>query len=68
MTQDEIVDFAEHCPGLTVYSPPPKDHAAVSAETLRKRQWNSNANPACCESGGNGWRVRRAGWCIGGAN
>ena len=56
MTQDEIVDFAEHCPGLTVYSPPPKDHAAVSAETLRKRQWKLERQPGVLRE----WRERMA--------
>ena len=37
MTQDEIVGFAEHRPGLTVYCPPARDNADVSAKTLRKR-------------------------------
>ena len=39
MTQDEIVGLAEHCPGLTVYTPLPRERDDVTAETLRKRKW-----------------------------
>lgn len=56
MTQDEIVDFAEHRPGLTVYCPPARDHADVSAESLRKRQWRRAREPDVLRD----WRARMA--------
>jgi transposase len=56
MTQDEIVDFAEHRPGLTVYSPPAKDHADVSAESIRKRRWRREREPDVLRQ----WRERMA--------
>jgi transposase len=45
MTQDDIVDFAQRWPDLTVYCPPPPDRADVSAETLRKRRWKRAREP-----------------------
>ena len=56
MTQDEILDFAERRPGLTVYSPPARDHAAVTEESLRKRRWRREREPAVLRD----WRARMA--------
>ena len=56
MTQDDIVSFAELCPGLTVYSPLPAERADVSAETLRKRQWQRQREPDALRD----WRDRMA--------
>jgi hypothetical protein len=56
MTQDEIVGLAEHCPGLTVYTPLPRERADVTAETLRKRQWQREHEPDALRD----WRARMA--------
>ena len=56
MTQDEIVGLAEHCPGLTVYTPLPKERDDVTAETLRKRQWQREHEPDALRD----WRARMA--------
>ena len=56
MTQDEIVGLAEHCPGLTVYTPLPRERADVIAETLRKRQWQREHEPDALRD----WRARMA--------
>ena len=56
ITQDEIVGFAEHRPGLTVYGPPAKEHEVVTAETLRKRQWKLEREPDVLRE----WRERMA--------
>ena len=56
MTQDEIVGLAEHCPGLTVYTPPPRERDDVTAETLRKRQWQRQHEPDALRD----WRARMA--------
>jgi len=56
MTQDEIVGLAGHCPGLTVYTPRPKERDDVTAETLRKRQWQREHEPDALRD----WRARMA--------
>lgn len=56
MTQDDIVNFAEQAPGLTVYCPPPADREDVSAETLRKRRWKRAREPEVLRK----WRERMA--------
>ena len=56
MTQDEIVDFAEHRPGLTIYCPPARDHADVSARTLRERDRKRAREPVVLRD----WRARMA--------
>jgi hypothetical protein len=56
MTQEEIVAFAEHRPGLTVYSPPAKDHTDVSADSIRKRRWRREREPEVLRQ----WRERMA--------
>ena len=56
MTQDEIVGLAEHCPGLTVYTPLPRERDDVTAETLRKRQWQRQRDPDALRD----WRARMA--------
>jgi transposase len=56
MTQNDIVGFAEHCPGLTVYSPLPGEREDVSAETLRKRYWQREREPGALRD----WRARMA--------
>jgi transposase len=56
MTQDEIVGLAEHCPGLTVYTPLPRERDDVTAETLRKRQWQRQHEPNALRD----WRARMA--------
>ena len=56
MTQDDIVDFAQRYPDLTVYCPPPPDHEDVSAETLRKRCWKRAREPEVLRQ----WRARMA--------
>ena len=56
ITQDEIVELAAHCPGLTVYSPLPKERDDVTAETLRKRRWQREHEPTALRA----WRQRMA--------
>lgn len=56
MTQDDIVGFAACLPGLTVYSPLPREREDASAETLRKRQWQRQREPAALRD----WRARMA--------
>ena len=56
MPQDDIVKLAEHYPSMTVYSPPPPEHAEVSAETLRKRHWTRRHEAPAIQA----WRARMA--------
>jgi transposase len=56
MTQDEIVGLAEHCPGLTVYTPLPRERDDVTAETLRKRQLQREHEADALRD----WRARMA--------
>ena len=48
--------LAEHCPGLTVYTPLPRERDDVTAETLRKRQWQRQRDPDALRD----WRARMA--------
>lgn len=50
----DILSFAETCPDLTVYSPPPSDKADVTAESRRKRAWRRTREPAPIQE----WRLR----------
>jgi transposase len=54
--QDDIVDFADRRPGLTVYSPLSVEREDVTAETLRKRQWKREREPGALGD----WRARMA--------
>ena len=56
MPQDDIVKLAEHYPSMTVYSPPPPEHAEVSAESLRKRHWTRRHEAPAIQA----WRARMA--------
>ncbi len=56
MTQDEIVSLAERLPGLTVYTPVPKEREDVRAETVRKRHWRRVREPDALRD----WRGRMA--------
>jgi hypothetical protein len=67
MTQDDIVGLSQSNPELAVYSPPPTERQDVTAETLRKRAWKRQNEPARCRTGGRGWRARRPSWCTGAA-
>jgi hypothetical protein len=42
--------------GLTVYTPPPRERDDVTAETLRKRQWQREHEPDALRD----WRARMA--------
>jgi transposase len=56
VTQNDIVDFAERRPGLTVYTPLPSEREDVTAATLRKRRWQRERDPAALRD----WRARMA--------
>ncbi len=56
MTQAEIVDFAQHCPDLRVYSPPPKEREDVSPGTARNRRYQRRHEPPALSE----WRARMA--------
>ncbi len=56
MTQDDIVGLSQSNPELAVYSPPPTERQDVTAETLRKRVWKRQNEPAPVQD----WRTRMA--------
>jgi transposase len=57
MTQGDIASLAEIYPGMTIFSPPPKEKDDVTEETKRKRAWKRRQEaPAVGE-----WRERMAG-------
>lgn len=56
MAQDEIVSLADHHPRMTVYTPVPTEREDVTAETLRKRQWQREREPVALRD----WRERMA--------
>lgn len=56
ITQGEIDQLSQCCPGLLVYSPPPKQRETVTAETLRKRRWKHEREPDAVKQ----WRERMA--------
>jgi transposase len=56
VTQQDIVEFAEHRPGLTVYTPLPSERDDINAATLRKRHWQRRREPAALRE----WRARMA--------
>jgi len=56
ITQGEIDQLSQRCPGLLVYSPPPKERETVTAETLRKRHWKHEHEPDAVKQ----WRERMA--------
>ncbi len=57
MTQDDIASLAETYPGMTIFSPPPKEKDDVKEETKRKRAWKRNQEPTAVRD----WRERMAG-------
>jgi hypothetical protein len=56
MTQDAIVGLSQSAPELAVYSPPLTQRQDVTAETLRKRVWKRQNEPAPVRD----WRTRMA--------
>ena len=68
MTQDEIVGLAEHCPGLTVYTPLPKERDDVTARPCASGSGYANTSLTRCGTGGRGWRARLARRYIDGAS
>lgn len=56
MTQDDIEQFSKSHPDMKVYSPPPKERAAVKPETARKRAWKRQHEAAAVKE----WRERMA--------
>jgi Transposase DDE domain len=56
MTQDAIVGLSRSAPELAVYSSPPTERQDVTAETLRKRVWKRQNEPAPVQD----WRTRMA--------
>jgi transposase len=56
MTQDDIASLAETRPGMTIFSPPPKDKDGVKEETKRKRAWKRRHEPPAVRD----WRERMA--------
>src|SRR5882757_2949774 len=56
MTQGDIASLAETYPGMTIFSPPPKEKDDVKEETKRKRAWKLQEPPAVRD-----WRERMAG-------
>jgi transposase len=56
MTQDDIVALSQSAPQLEVFSPPPTERPDVTAETLRKREWKHQNEPAPVQC----WRTRMA--------
>ena len=56
ITQGEIDQLSQRHAGLEVYSPPPKEHEDVTAETLRKRRWQRRHEPDAVKK----WRVLMA--------
>jgi transposase len=57
MTQDDIARLAETYPGMTIFSPPPKEKDDVKEETRRKRAWKLRQQPTAVRD----WRERMAG-------
>jgi Skp family chaperone for outer membrane proteins len=57
MTQGDIASLAERYPGMTIFSPPPKEKDDVKEETMRKRAWKRNQEPPAVRD----WRERMAG-------
>lgn len=54
MTEDDIASLAETRPGMTIFSPPPKDKDEVKAETKRKRAWKRRLEAEAVRD----WRAR----------
>ena len=57
MTQGDIASLAETYPGMTIFSPPPKEKGDVKEETKRKRAWKLRQEPPAVRD----WRERMAG-------
>ena len=57
MTEDDIASLAETHPGMTIFSPPPKEKDDVTEETKRKRAWKHRHEPPAVRD----WRERMAG-------
>jgi transposase len=57
MTQGDIASLAETYPGMTIFSPPPKEKDDVKEETKRKRAWRLRQEPPAVRN----WRERMAG-------
>lgn len=57
MTQGDIASLAETYPGMTIFSPPPKEKDDVKEETKRKRAWKLLQQPAAVRD----WHERMAG-------
>ena len=57
MTEDDIASLAETHPGITIFSPPPKEKDDVNEETKRKRAWKHRHEPPAVRD----WRARMAG-------
>ena len=57
MTQGDIASLAETYPGMTIFSPPPKEKDDVKEETKRKRAWRLRQEPPAVRD----WRERMAG-------
>jgi transposase len=56
MTQGDIASLAKTYPGMTIFSPPPKEKDDVKEETKRKRAWKRNQEPPAVRD----WRERMA--------
>lgn len=54
MTQGDIASLAETYPGMTIFSPPPKEKNDVTEETKRKRAWKLRQQPPAVRD----WRER----------
>jgi transposase len=57
MTQGDITSLAETYPGMTIFSPPPKEKDDVTEETKRKRAWKRRHEAPAVRD----WRERMAG-------
>jgi transposase len=57
VTQGDIASLAETYPGMTIFSPPPKEKDDVTEETKRKRAWRLRQQPPAVQD----WRERMAG-------
>jgi transposase len=57
MTQGDIASLAETYPGMTIFTPPPKEKDDVTEETKRKRAWRLRQQPTAVQD----WRERMAG-------
>ena len=56
MTQGDIASLAETYPGMTIFSPPPKEKGDVKEETKRKRAWKRKHEAPAVRD----WRERMA--------